>query len=846
MNSKTLTLGAPLAGWSLPLSEVPDPVFAERMAGDGAAVDPTSNVLHAPCDAEVLAIQASNHALTLRTAIGADLILHVGIDTVELGGAGFEPLVRTGQRVRAGEALLRFDLDVIARRAKSAITPIVVASEGFTIVRRAENRAVALGDFLLEIAAGAPARVVAQVEVSEEISRHFRVSFEHGIHARPAARIVAALRPFAADIAVISRGRRADALSTVGLMKLGIAHGEVIEVRAAGASAAQAVAALEGLLDALDGEARPGAPASLSPRAAEAVRASKGAVGKLNAVIACRGLAVGEAVQFAQAEAEVGESADDPRHEKARLEGAIAAVRSHLEAMARSAGGEQQAILTAHVELIQDPELERDASQWIARGKSAGYAWREATRATIAALAELGDERMRERAADLRDLDRQVQRVLRGESPGLARVLPERAILVADELLPSELVALDRTRIAGICMAGGGPTSHVTVIAAGMGIPVLVAAGPDVLAIRDGAALILDAEHGTLEIDPTPADRLVVERALAARQAQRAEDLAAATRGAATTDGEAVTVFANIGSLADAHVAVTRGAEGCGLLRTEFLFLERREPPDESEQAREYQALADALGNRPLTIRTMDIGGDKPIAYLPLPREENPALGLRGVRTSLWRPDLQRTQLRAILQVRPLERVRILLPMITDLTDVRALRAMVEELVHELRLPHRPRLGAMIETPASAMLADRIAREVDFLSIGTNDLSQYTLAMDRGHPELAARLDGLHPAVLRLIASVANAGHAAGTEVAVCGGLGSDIAAIPILIGLGIREVSAVPAMIPRIKRAIRLLDARACKELAREALDCDTAAAVRALVERWSARESSNPLSGD
>jgi len=438
-----------------------------------------------------------------------------------------------------------------------------------------------------------------------------------------------------------------------------------------------------------------------------------------------------------------------------------------------------------------------------------------------------------------------VQRVLRGEAPGVARALPERAILVADELLPSELVALDRTRIAGICMAGGGPTSHVTVIAAGMGIPVLVAAGPDVLAIRDGATLILDAEHGTLEIDPTPADRMVVERAIAARQAQRTEDLAAATRGASTTDGEAVTVFANIGSLADAHVAVTRGAEGCGLLRTEFLFLERREPPDENEQAREYQALADALGSRPLTIRTMDIGGDKPIAYLPMPREENPALGLRGVRTSLWRPDLQRTQLRAILQVRPLERVRILLPMITDIADVRALRAMVEELAHELRLPHRPRLGAMIETPASAMLADQIAREVDFLSIGTNDLSQYTLAMDRGHPELASRLDGLHPAVLRLIASVANAGHAAGTEVAVCGGLGSDIAAIPILIGLGIREVSAVPAMIPRIKRSIRLLDARACKALAEEALDRDTAAAVRALVEQWSARESSNPLSG-
>ena len=847
MSDAKLTLTAPLAGWSLPLADVPDPVFAERMAGDGIAIDPTGNVLCAPCDTEIVAIQPTKHALTLRTAIGAELILHVGIDSVELGGAGFEPLVQAGQRVRAGEPLLRFDLDVVARRAKSAITPIVVASEGFIIVRRAENRGVAVGDFLLEIAAQAAASHMPRPEPVAAISRNFRVSFEHGIHARPAARIVATLRPFQVDIMMVSRGRRADALSTVGLMKLGIACGEVIEVRAAGVHAQEALAALEGLLDSPAAfEERPVVRPSLSARAADAVRSSRGAVGKVNAVIACRGLAVGEAVQFAQPEIEVIESAEDPQREKASLDAAITTVRTHLESLANAAAGDQQAILAAHVELIQDPELAREAAQWIARHKSAGYAWREAARATVAALADLGDERLRERAADMRDLERQVQRVLRGEAPGIARVLPERAILVADELLPSELVSLDRARIAGICMARGGPTSHVTVIAAGMGIAVLVAAGSDVLAIRDGTTLILDAEHGTLEIDPTPADRMVAERAIAARLAQRAEDLAAATRPASPTDGTQLTVFANIGSLADAHTAVERGAEGCGLLRTEFLFLERREPPGEEEQVHEYQALADALGARPLIIRTMDIGGDKPIAYLPMPREENPALGLRGVRTSLWRPDLLRTQLRAILQVRPLERVRILLPMVTDLGDVRAVRAMVDEMVRELHLPHAPRLGAMVETPACAMLADQVAREVDFLSIGTNDLSQYTLAMDRGHPELAARLDGLHPAVLRLVAAVAKAGEAAGTHVAVCGGLGSDLAAIPILIGLGIREVSAVPAMIPRIKRAVRRLDARACGVLAREALERDTAASVRALVEQWSARESSNPLSGD
>ncbi|MGH8169666.1 MAG: phosphoenolpyruvate--protein phosphotransferase, partial [Steroidobacteraceae bacterium] len=386
------------------------------------------------------------------------------------------------------------------------------------------------------------------------------------------------------------------------------------------------------------------------------------------------------------------------------------------------------------------------------------------------------------------------------------------------------------TRLAGICLAGGGATSHVSILAAAMGIPALVAIGPGVRLIPAGTPLLLDADAGQLQVDPG-VERLAAARSrLELRAARRVAEREAAQRDCRTADGERIEVFANIGSLAEAQTAVRNGAEGCGLLRTEFLFLERETPPSEAEQHAEYQQLAEALAGRPLTIRTLDIGGDKPIPYLPLPAEENPALGLRGVRTSLWRPDLLRQQLRAILGVRPHGQCRILLPMITDVAEIRSVRAMIEEARAEVGRREPIEVGVMIETPASALMADRIAVEADFFSVGTNDLTQYTLAMDRGHPELAARLDALHPAVLRLIERTAAAAHARKRRVAVCGGLASDPAAAPILIGLGVHELSAVPSVIPQLKALIRRLTLDQCAKLARLALEQESAEAVRSL----------------
>jgi multiphosphoryl transfer protein len=812
-------LVSPLAGLVLPLAEVPDPVFAGGLAGPGLAIDPTGDALHAPCEGEVVAMPGGRHALMLRTPAGAEILMHVGIDTVQMGGEGFDWRVASGQRVAAGDLLLRFDLERILRRASAAVTPVLL-SGGNATVARAASGPIEVGDFLVEFSLVTPKSAVA---AGAAITERRRVPFEHGLHARPAALLAACLKGIDAEVSVHAHGKSASARSTVGLMSLGVREGEVVELRAVGAAAAEALAALGGLL----------APAP--PPASQPTRAST-ARGTISGVIASRGLAAGEAVRLETRGPEVREEGNGIAFERSSLAAAVAALDRHLESLAAKVAKERRSIVLAHRELIADPELRAAAERVLATGKSAGFAWRSALSASSEALVATGDDLLAERAADLRDLEAQVLRVLAGETPDASIALPEHAILLAEELLPSQLISVDAARIAGFATALGGPTSHVAIIAASMGVPALVAAGDAVLGIESGTMLILDAERGILKVAP-PADELAATRAsLDARVREEAAARLRAHEPALTTDGERIAIYCNAGSALEAAEAVARGAEGCGLLRSEFLFLDRRAPPTEAEQRESYAQIALAMAGRLLTIRTLDAGGDKPIAYLPMPHEANPALGLRGLRTSLWRPELLRTQLRAILGATTVGPCRILLPMVTDIAELRAVRAELAAIVAETGVA-APALGIMIETPASALLADQLVGEADFLSIGSNDLSQYTLAMDRTHAELARSLDALHPSVLRLIAQSCEAGRAAHREVAVCGGLASDLAAVPILVGLGVLELSAVPAVIPRLKALIRNFAMSDARALAREALSAGTAAEVRALAARFARR---------
>ncbi|MGK6320474.1 phosphoenolpyruvate--protein phosphotransferase [Sphingomonas sp. DT-204] len=808
-----IALLAPFAGWLAPLDEVPDPVFAERMMGDGFAIDPIEGLLRAPAAGTVLSIPASAHAVTLRLENGAELLLHIGLETVALAGKGFAPKVAAGVSVRAGDPLIAFDLDAVGEAAKALITPMVVANEGYALIVDRPGREVAAGEIVARVTGGSPLAAGAAPATDERCERELRVAAPHGIHARPAARIAAALKPFVATVE-IRRGKHvANARSTVALLGLGATLGETITLTATGADARAAVDTVAALLDRIAEE-----------EAAEPVVAAAPAPPG-QPVCASPGLAIGQAVQLRSADVEVPAVGSGIAHERGALAEALRQVSDRLA----GGSGTAAAVTEAHRALLADPELGAAAEQAITEGRSAAFAWRVASRQAADAIRATGDPLLMERVADLADLERQVIGVLTGESGAVVPTLPPDAILIAEDLLPSQFLALDRSRVAGICTSAGGPTAHVAILAASAGIPMIVAAGPAVLDIAEGTTVILDADAATIAADPDASALAAASERLARVRERRAAELAVAHGEGRMADGTRIEIFANLGSVADAAAAVSAGAEGCGLLRTEFLFLDRDTAPDEEEQRDCYARIAATLGERPLIVRTLDIGGDKPVPYLPMPAEENPALGVRGVRLSLVRPDLMRLQYRAILRGVPGEQCRIMLPMVADLGDYRAARAMLDEIAAELGAAAPP-LGVMIETPAAAMLAGQIAREAAFLSIGTNDLTQYALAADRGNAGVSPRLDALHPAVLRLIREVGKGAREAGRWAGVCGGLASDPLAAPILIGLGVTELSATPAAIPRLKVVVRELTMERCVALAGRACEAESADDVRAI----------------
>jgi multiphosphoryl transfer protein len=832
--SAPLVLLAPLDGWCGSLDEAPDAVFAGRLLGDGVTIDPTGATVHAPCDGEVVTLPASRHALTLRTSAGIEVLVHVGIDTVGLHGEGFEALVAVGTHVRAGDPLLRFDLDGLAQRAKSLVTPIVVLGDACRVEPLVTGARVQVGETLARVhmRGVAPVTATDSGEAREFQERTVVVALAHGLHARPAARIAQAARRTSAPLRLALGARQADARSVTALMTLGVRHGETVTIRGAGADAAGAIEVIAALL----ATSEPPAEAGEYKAAArvEAAPAASGDATVLPAVIASRGLALGPVHRLHAATFVVPPSGRGVSAEKAALQDALQTVRTGLLTRTTARDTTQRELAEAHALLLDDPALLEAAERELERDRSAGQAWRTATAAQVQALERLDDAYLRERAADLRDLEAQVLTAL-----GLAQTSrderrpPDGAIVVAHDVLPSQFAALDATRLGGLCTVAGGPTSHVAILAGSIGLPMLVAAGPALEGVADGTVVLLDAQAGRLHLAPDDALQAEATRQITAARARREQQRAAAHHDARTADGTRVLVYATLGAAAEATHAVALGAEGCGLLRSEFLFLDRKTAPGEDEQLAVYQETATRLEGRVLTIRTLDVGGDKPLEYLPMPAEDNPALGLRGVRASLYRPELLREQLRAILRVRPAGQCRILLPMVTDVAELLAVRAELSRCLAELGAPvPGPALGVMIETPAAAVLADTLAAHADFLSIGTNDLTQYTLAMDRTHPQLAPRLDGLHPAVLRLIASVCEAARRQEREVAVCGNLAMDETAIPLLLGLGVHELSVAPAAVPAVKARVATLDLASCRSLVRRALNAATAVEVRRLGE--------------
>lgn len=845
-----LTLSAPLAGWALPLAEVPDPAFAQGLVGHGLAIDPTVGELRSPCDGVVLSVHRARHACTIRAANGAEVLLHVGVDTVRLGGEGFTAHVAEGQAVKAGDRLLAFDLDLLGQKARSLVSMMVVTN-GFAVADLVTGREVAVGDAVMAAAGGGDAAAdaaPAPAPAGEVVTRSVRLPLAQGLHARPAAALAAAAKQHPGTVQARGNGRSANAKSVTALMALGTGLGDTLELSVSGPGAGEVADRLVGLVRQGLGDpvvAIPDTPpAQAAPAAALARPAAEEPLGPpfaageevlLKGTIAVPGIAVGTAVRLFREAAGFPEQGLGAAVEEPRLRDALAKVTATLEA-AQAQGGSQAAIFAAHRELLADPDLLEGALALLSQGRSAEAAWSATLRRQANTLAGLADPRMAERAADMRDLEAQVLDVLSGRGPRLRLAdVPPGSIVLAGEVLPSDLAGVQPGRLGGLCMAQGGPTSHAVILAAGLGVPTVVALGGQLGRVPEGAPLVLDGNRGQITVFPPEEEMRATREAARVREARRVENRRSAHLDCVMADGTRIEVFANLGKAKDAAPAVAEGAEGCGLLRTEFLFLERQSAPTEEEQLEQYQAIADALGGRHLVIRTLDVGGDKPLPYLPLPPEENPVLGLRGVRVGLRQPELLRGQIRAILRVRPAGAARIMVPMIASLWELRAVRDMVAEEMTRLGRAEPIEVGAMIEVPAAAVAADQIAAAADFLSIGTNDLTQYVLAMDRGNPHVAAQLDALHPGVLRMVRLAVVGASRHGRPVAVCGGSASDPLAAPILLGLGVTELSATPAVIADLKAFIRTLTMADCRAVAEAALELDSAEAVRRMVaERW------------
>ena len=879
-NDKT-TIFAPISGVVTPLEKVPDPTFAQKMVGDGLAIDPTEEILKAPCDGTVTQLHPAKHALTVTETDGTEVLMHIGLNTVTLKGQGFEAKVAEGAKVRRGDELIRFDADYIARNAQSLLTMVVITNEKAVVtpiegvVAEGALAGLELAEAgktpLLSVSLPEGAKAGDASEASEAASDPIVILNPDGLHARPSAVLVATAKKFASKITLVKDGKEANAKSVVGIMGLSVKLHDKIVLKARGADARDAVKEVSALILSGLGEnlhAMPKAASKAATRAAlgEALRdrskrderakpeapvaqpkpakpEDAGDPTIMAGVPASPGLATGPVFQLKGFSAEILENGAGADTERKALEEAVASSLKDLKDLVdstRAAGDAgKAAIFTAHQELLEDPALLEVAEEGVGQGKSAAFAWKKSYEAQAEALASLDNPLLAGRATDVRDVGERVLRILAG-SIGERPAIPAGTILVAVDLTPTDTANLQKSGALGFCVTGGGATSHASILARAAGIPAVVAAPERILDIPDGTEAILDGDKGMLKASPSPQELQKAKAVIEKIAAERAREMLEAAQDAVTLDGFKLKVVGNISGIPEAISIPGLGGEGVGLLRSEFLFLERAQAPDESEQTATYEAIARALGpTRDLIVRTLDVGGDKPLAYMPLPPEENPFLGVRGIRLNLLGTDIFRAQVRSILRAAAFTNLGIMFPMVATLEEFRAARDLVLGEKAGLGVTAPVQIGVMVEVPSAAVMADVLAPEVDFFSIGTNDLTQYTLAMDRGHPRLAKMADALHPAVLRLIGRACQAAAESGKWVGVCGGVAGDPVATSVLMGLGVGELSVSPKSIPSIKAGVRRLRIESCREIAKKALKLSTAAEVRAMLAKEEAAAS-------
>ena len=660
---------------------------------------------------------------------------------------------------------------------------------------------------------------------------------EHGLHARPATALAALTKSMDGEIKVaVDAGEYVSAQSLTRLLSLGAIKGQTLKFIAEPDT--EAALMLDKVIEAV----RSGLGESVSPVVSHDadqtsdVSTINNSIGikpgvRHKAINASQGLAVGGAHIIKPVHYHYPMTAQFPEAEMAKLQEAIAAVKADLQVVIKTAKNPQIAeIFAAHLALLDDDEMLMGVKEGLQEGLSAPAAWHAMIEELASAQAALANQLLAERAQDLKDIGQKVLSKLVGETQAAPPDAPY--VLIKEDLLPSDVANLDPTSVAGIITAVGGASSHSAIIARTLGIPALVGAGQSVLEIHGGTSVLLDGGAGWFVVEPS--DEMIAEcrEIQAARREMMRKAALVAKEPAITTDGHRVEVAANLGNVADTANAVASGAEGVGLLRTELVFMSHTQIPDIKTQVADYAQVFEALEGKPLVVRVLDIGGDKALPYLPMAAEENPFLGLRGIRLLLAKPELLRAQLTALIVASEGRDLRIMFPMIGRIEEFFAAKAILDEVL--VQYPHdKLQVGIMLEVPSAAVMAHQFAKEVDFFSIGTNDLTQYVLAIDRGHPVISKDADGLHPSILQLIHQAVTAAHREGKWVGVCGELAADPDAVPLLVGLGVDELSMSAKSIAMTKAMIREMQYSQMQALAMQALECQTAEQVRQLVKQ-------------
>lgn len=768
------------------------------------------------------------------TTFGTDATQIVEAINAADQGAGVVVLMDLGSAVLSAElALELLDGDLRDRvvlcpapLVEGLVVAAVAAAGGASSDEVVAEATGALAGKVGQLAPAQPTAVPTDAPVEAgELTGTFVVANPHGLHARPAARLVQEARKrdaraFIRNCSTDSEWVGAGSLSKIAT--LGVRSGHQVEVRVSGSQAAETLDHILALAarnfdESITGPAEP-APA---PRAG----AQHGPIG------ASPGLGIGPARSARLRPITIPDAAaESPPAEWRRVSTAIAGVRRTIGQLrtrtAREIGEAEASIFDAHQLLLDDTELLDGVRARIDDGASAAVAWSAAVTALAAEFASLPDPYLKARAEDVQAVGDQVLRAMLGS----ASTAPEgTGVLIAADLTPAEAAELVPGQVAAVVLAFGSPHAHNVILLRAKGIPAVVGAGPAVLAIAEGAVLAVDGTSGEFIVDPPEAVRRQFGERVAAVALRQRAARARAGEPAVTSDGIAVRVGANLGSVDDARAAAAAGADYAGLIRTEFLFLGRPDAPDIEEQAAVYRKIAEAMDGRRITLRTLDVGGDKPLEFLPTAAEMNPFLGVRGIRLSLHHPQLLSDQLLAIAQVAHRTPVSVMFPMVSTLEELLTARRLLDDALAATgrQRPADLEVGMMVEVPAAALKAAAFARHVDFFSIGTNDLTQYALAADRNNDAVAAIGDTFDPGVLALIGSTCRgaAGHA---SVSVCGEFAADERAAALLIGLGVDALSVSPPAIATTKEAVRAVHSREAATAAAGFLTADSASAVR------------------